>query len=63
VLKRMVEGFWPPAAALRELADETDAAAQELARVWLMGNKPSRLRDNLAAMRRAASEYRRLARL
>ena len=63
VLKRMIKGFWPPAAALRQLAGETDAGAKELARVWLLGNKPSRLRDNLAAMRRAASEYRRLARL
>jgi hypothetical protein len=63
VLKRMIEGFWPPAAALRELAAETDSAARELALVWLMGNKPSRLRDNLAGMRRAAGEYRRLARL
>jgi histone H3/H4 len=62
VLKRMIEGFWPPAAALRELAAETDSAAGELALVWLMGNKPSRLRDNLAGMRRAAGEYRRLAR-
>ena len=32
-------------------------AAKQLARVWRMGNKPSRLRDNLAAMRRAAQEY------
>jgi hypothetical protein len=63
VLKRMIDGCWPPAAALRELADETETAAKELARVWLMGNKPSRLRDNLAAMRRAASECRRLARM
>ncbi|MCX5655842.1 MAG: hypothetical protein NTY65_14480, partial [Planctomycetota bacterium] len=63
VLKRIIEGGWPPAAALRELAAETEAAARELARVWLLGNKPSRLRDNLAAMRRTASECRRLARL
>jgi len=63
VLARMVEGFWPPAAALRELAAETDSAAKAFTRVWLMGNKPSRLRDNLAGTRRAASEYRRLARL
>jgi hypothetical protein len=63
VLKRIIEGGWPPAAALRELAAETEAAARELARVWLLGNKPSRLRDNLTAMRRTASECRRLARL
>ena len=59
-LKHLTDGRRPPAAALRRLADATEDAARQLARVWLLGNKPSRLRDNISAMRRAATEYRRL---
>jgi hypothetical protein len=61
-LKDLRGGRRPSARAVRTLIDETQAAMRELERVWLMGNKPSRLRDNLAGMRLAVQEYRRLAR-
>ena len=61
VLKGLREGRTPRAADLRALAAETTAVARELERVWLLGNRPSRLRDNLRGMRRAAAEYRKTA--
>ncbi|MBM4018267.1 MAG: hypothetical protein FJ288_08045 [Planctomycetes bacterium] len=61
-LKQLLAGEQPPRRTLLALSAETEAAARELARVWLLGNKPSRLRDNVAGMRQAIREYRSLAR-
>jgi hypothetical protein len=55
------EGRSVPAAEWRGLVHETERAAAELERVWLLGNKPSRLCDNLAGMRAAVRDYRRMA--
>ncbi len=60
-LKQLREGRQPGAQEVGRLIDATRMAARSLERVWLMGNKPSRLRDNLAGMRRAVKEYRRLS--
>jgi len=57
VLKKMMGGGTPAQAELKKLADVTISTARELERVWLLGNKPSRLRDNLAGMRQAVQEY------
>ena len=62
MLKRLRAGRQTSPAEWRQLIDETQRATQELARVWLMGNKPSRLRDNVRGMRQAVREYRRLSR-
>jgi hypothetical protein len=50
-----------PASQLRALADDLHALAAEFARLWRARNRPSRLRDNLAALRAAAREARRMA--
>jgi hexosaminidase len=62
VLKDLRAGRTPRAGDVRHLAAETDEAARELERVWLLANRPSRLRDNLRGMRQAAAEYRRMMR-
>jgi len=61
-LKQIRAGRRPRAKELRALAAETRRAARELARVWRLGNRPSRLREHLAAMREVEAEYRRMAR-
>ena len=61
-LKKMAAGAAPSRADLKRIIDATVTAARDLERVWLLGNKPSRLRDNLAGMRQAVQEYRQLAR-
>jgi len=61
-MKQMIAGRSPSAARWRQLITATREAMRELERVWLLGNKPSRLRDNLTGMRRAIRDYERLAR-
>jgi len=61
-MKQMMAGRSPSQAAWRGLIKATRVAMTELERVWLLGNKPSRLRDNLTGMRRAIRDYERLAR-
>ncbi len=51
-----------PARDLRRLAGDTSAMADDFARLWRARNRPSRLRDNLRAMRAAAREAGRIAR-
>jgi len=50
------------AAELRGLADEMRSLASDFKKLWLARNRPSRLADNLALMRRAERECRRLSR-
>jgi hypothetical protein len=61
-MKQMLAGNTPPRAESARLIEATLAAARELERVWLLGNKPSRLRDNLKGMRQAIQQYRRMTR-
>jgi hypothetical protein len=61
-LKQLRAGKTPDAEELRRLADATDETARELERVWLLRNRPSRLRDILEGLAQAVSDYRRLAR-
>jgi len=44
------------------MAVATQEAARSLKRVWLLGNRPSRLRDNLSGMRRTLAEHRKTIR-
>jgi len=62
VLKQLRQDHQPCAREFQPLIEATQRAATELRRVWLLGNKPSRLRDQLAGLRRAAADYRRLLR-
>jgi len=62
LLKRLRGGRAAGAAEVQKLILFTDEAVSELRRVWLLGNKPSRLRDNLAGMRQTIADYRRLLR-
>jgi hypothetical protein len=62
VLKQLREGHQPCEREFRRLIEATQTAAKELERVWLLGNKPSRLCDNLKGMRQAVAEYQRLMR-
>ena len=62
MIKQLRDGKNPPAAKWKDLAAETLSVAAELKRVWELGNKPSRLSDQLSAMRKLAGEYRKLAR-
>ena len=62
VVKQLRQGKAPRAADLKGLIAATTETARELERVWLLGNRPSRLRDNLKGMRRAVAEYRRMMR-
>ena len=61
-MKQMMDGRSPSRAKWRQLAKATRDAMRHLERVWLLGNKPSRLRDNLSGMRQAVRDYDRLAR-
>ena len=47
---------------MKRLADDGLAIADDLAAIWRKRNRPSRLRDNLAAIRAAAKETAKLAR-
>jgi hypothetical protein len=60
-LKQLRAGKTPDAEELRRLADATDETARDLERVWLLGNRPSRLRDILEGLAQAVSDYRRRA--
>jgi len=62
LIKQLRDGKSPPAAKWKDLAAETLSVAAELKRIWALGNKPSRLSDQLKAMRRSVGEYRKLAR-
>jgi hypothetical protein len=62
VIKKMRAGRAPSAAELRRLIAETQETAGELERIWLLGNRPSRLRDQLAGLRQVVAEYRRMLR-
>ena len=62
ILKQLRAGKTPDAEELRRLADETEETARDLERVWLLGNRPSRLRDILEGLAQAVSDYRRRAR-
>ncbi len=61
-MTQMMNGRSPSRAQWRQLAKATRDAMRHLERVWLLGNKPSRLRDNLRGMRQAVRDYDRLAR-
>ncbi len=62
VLRQLREAHRPCVREFRGLADATQEAARSLKRVWLLGNRPSRLRDNLSGMRRTLAEYRKMMR-
>ncbi len=49
------------AAAMRSLAGEMREMSEDFARLWRARNRPSRLRDNLAAFRRTIAEAEKLA--
>jgi hexosaminidase len=59
-VKDVRAGKSPRAGVLKQLIRETEEVTAELRRVWLLGNKPSRLRDELTALRQAVREYRRM---
>ncbi len=50
-----------PAADLRRLAGQMHRLGIDFKKAWMKRNKPSRLRDNLALLKRAENESRRLA--
>jgi len=50
-----------PAADLRRLSNELRRMSDDFARLWLVRNRPSRLRDNLAALRSTIAEANELA--
>ena len=58
----MRAGRRPRAAALRQLVRETEEVLEDLPRVWLLGNKPSRLRDQVTGLRQAVREYQAMSR-
>ena len=58
MLKQLRAGETPDAEELRRLADATNETAQNLERVWLLGNRPSRLRDILDGLAQASADYR-----
>ena len=58
---QLLAGRAVSARELRSIARGMDALAGDFAALWRQRNRPSRLRDNLAAMRAAAAEARRLA--
>ena len=62
VLKQLRQDHQPCAREFHHLTEATELAATDLRRVWLLGNKPSRLRDQLAGLRQVAADYRRLLR-
>ena len=55
------EGRRVPVSALRCLAGEMRDLSEDFARLWRARNRPSRLRDNLAAFHRTVVEAERLA--
>jgi hypothetical protein len=61
LLKQLRAGKTPDAEELRRLADATDETARDLERIWLLRNRPSRLRDILEGLAQAVSDYRRRA--
>jgi hypothetical protein len=62
VLKQLRQDHQPCAREFQPLIEATQRAATELRRVWLLGNKPSRLRDQMAGLRQVTADYRRLLR-
>jgi len=61
VLKELRAEKSPAGADVARLAEETEEVARELERIWLLGNRPSRLRDILDGLAQAVSDYRRRA--
>ena len=61
-LRQMLDGKSPSPAAWRRLIAATKELARDFERVWLLGNKPSRLCDNLKGLRQAVTDYQRLSR-
>ena len=58
LLKALRAGAAPHRAQARRLAADLRRLAERLKRVWLLGNKPSRLRDRLRELRQAQRELR-----
>jgi hypothetical protein len=58
---RLRAGQPPTQRELLALARQTDELARRMQRVWLMGNRPSRLVEVLKGLRACAGEYRSLA--
>ncbi len=61
-LKRAGEGRAVRTSTWKQLMEETNATAAELRRVWLLGNRPSRLRDVMASMQKTIDDYALFAR-
>jgi hexosaminidase len=61
-IKKMRAGRAPRTADLRRLVTLTRKTSEELERVWLLGNRPSRLREQLGGLRRSVREYERMLR-
>jgi len=59
ILKDVQDGRQPAPAGLRSYASQAAALAGEVRRVWLLGNKPSRLREILKGLRRVVRECTR----
>jgi hypothetical protein len=59
---RMRAGWQPTRRELLSLASQTDDLSRQFQKVWLLGNRPSRLVEILKRLRASAKEYRRLAR-
>ena len=59
---RLLAGRSVPGPELRSIARDMDALMEDFSALWRRRNRPSRLRDNLAAMRAAAAEARGAAR-
>jgi hypothetical protein len=58
----MRTGRQPARRELLSLARQTDDLSRQFQKVWLLGNRPSRLVEILKRLRASAKEYRRLAR-
>jgi len=61
-IQQLRAGEAPSAAERRRLIGATRGLLRRIEPVWLLGNKPSRLRDIVRGLRQAVSEYGRLAR-
>jgi hypothetical protein len=55
-MKQQQEGKRIPISRQRSLIDQAQAASDELRRVWLLGNRPSRLKEHLAGFKQLIRE-------